>query len=129
MKFNSLLLLIFCLITLAACKNSNTLESNNLPDPLAAGWEGEKVCELLQDNEHLRILKCTFPPGVGHEKHYHPKHTGYTLKGGKFRISDTTGIREVNIPTGYLFQNDTIVWHEVFNIGQDTAVFLIIEPQ
>ena len=54
-----------------------------LPDPLAAGWRGEKVCELLQENEKLRALRCAFPPGVGHERHFHPPHFGYVLAGGK----------------------------------------------
>lgn len=101
----------------------------NLPDPLEAGWEGSKVCEVLVDNENIRALKCTFPPGVGHERHYHPTHFGYTLKGSRFRITDTTGTREVDVPTGFDFYNEKIEWHEVLNIGDSTAVYLIIEPK
>lgn len=100
-----------------------------LPDPLQAGWKGEKVCEVLVENESVRTLRCTFPPGIGHEKHYHPKHVGYTLKGGTFRITDAKGTREVNIPEGYTFYNEEVPWHEVLNIGNDTAVFLIVEPK
>jgi len=113
-----------CLIVLVAnCENKNT----TLPDPLEAGWKGKAVCEVIEDNEELRVLKCTFEPGVGHEKHYHNPHVGYTLAGGKFRITDTTGTREVNIPTGFNFSNDEIASHEVLNIGETTAVFLIME--
>ena len=104
-------------------------EKSNLPDPLEAGWKGVAVCEVLEENENLRTLKCTFPAGVGHERHYHPMHFGYTLVGGKFRITDTTGTREVDIPTGFHFYNDTTDWHEVINIGDSTAVFLIMEPK
>ena len=100
-----------------------------LPDPLEAGWKGAKVCEVLVENNSVRTLRCTFPPGVGHERHYHPKHVGYTLKGGTFRITDEEGIREVNIPQGYTFYNESVPWHEVLNIGTDTAVFLIVEPR
>ena len=74
-------------------------------------------------------MKCTFRPGVGHERHYHAAHFGYTLRGGKFRITDTTGTREVNVPTGSDFYNEEIPWHEVLNIGDSTAVFLIMEPK
>ena len=102
---------------------------NTFPDPLTAGWKGYSVCEVIEDNESVRTLKCTFAPGVGHERHFHAAHFGYTLSGSKFRITDTTGTREVNVPTGYSFFNDTIEWHEVLNIGQDTAVFLIVEPK
>lgn len=110
------------LLLIYSCKNKSTL-----PDPLEAGWNNEAVCELVDDNDNVRVLRCTFAPGVGHERHYHNPHFGYTLAGGKFRIKDTTGTREVNIPTGYSFNNDRIEWHEALNIGDSTAVFLIIE--
>ena len=100
-----------------------------LPDPLEAGWEGQKVCELQEENESIRVLKCTFAPGVGHDRHFHAAHYGYTLSGGKFRITDETGTREVNVPAGYDFYNEGIEWHEVLNIGDNTAVFLIVEPK
>jgi quercetin dioxygenase-like cupin family protein len=118
--------LIFVLMTFgfAGCQ-----EATNLPDPLAAGWKGHSVCEVLEENDRIRTLKCSFPPGVGHERHYHPAHYGYTLKGSTFRITDTTGTREVDVPTGYGFYNERIEWHEVLNIGSDTAVFLIVEPK
>lgn len=34
----------------------------NFPDPLAAGWKGQAVCEVLQEDNSIRVLKCTFPP-------------------------------------------------------------------
>ena len=117
------IILVF-LVILTSCQ-----KQNKLPDPLKAGWQGKKVCEILNENDKLRTLKCTFPPNVGHEKHFHAEHFGYTIKGSKFRITDTTGTREVNVPTGYDFYNKKIEWHEVLNIGKDTAVFLIIEPK
>lgn len=107
----------------------NCKEIKNLPDPLEAGWNNEVVCEVLEDTDKVRTLKCTFPPGVGHERHYHKSHFGYTLAGSTFRIKDTSGTREVNIPTGYSFYNEKVDWHEVLNIGDSTAVFLIVEPK
>lgn len=116
------LLFVSVLLFTFNCENKT-----NLPDPLEAGWNGQAVCEVLEENKELRVLKCTFPPNVGHEKHYHNPHFGYTLAGGKFRITDTTGTREVDVPTGYNFRNDSITQHEVLNIGKTTAVFLIME--
>ena len=118
--------IVLFLLTLAfilSCKP----EKPNLPDPLEAGWEGEKVCEVLQENDEIRILKCTFSPGVGHETHYHPPHVGYTLKGGTFKLDDAEGIREVSIPEGYTWTKDSITTHTVQNVGNTTSVFLIIE--
>ncbi|WKD85107.1 hypothetical protein KCTC32516_00446 [Polaribacter huanghezhanensis] len=118
------IVIVFLLLFLISCKPQTTL-----PDPYEAGWKGKKVCEVLQDNTKLRVLKCTFPPGVGHEKHYHNTHFGYTITGSKFRITTTDGIKEVDVPTGSNFSNEGITTHEVLNIGDKTAVFLIIEPK
>ncbi|MDY2586992.1 cupin domain-containing protein [Winogradskyella aquimaris] len=112
---------VSCLLVL----NCKSVEK--LPDPLQAGWKGKKVCEVVEENKSARILKCTFPPNVGHENHYHNPHFGYTLTGGRFRITDTSGTREVDVPKGYNFSKDKISIHEVLNIGETTAVFLIIE--
>ncbi len=120
-KFISALLIHVLLFSLGCEKK------NSLPDPLEAGWKGKAVCEVLEEKQNLRVLKCTFEPGVGHEKHYHNPHFGYTLSGGKFRITDTSGTREVDVPTGYSFSKDQVSVHEVFNIGETTAIFLIME--
>ncbi|TCK67350.1 hypothetical protein DFQ05_1124 [Winogradskyella wandonensis] len=105
----------------------NCNDKPQLPDPLEAGWKNKNVCEVLEENKALRVLKCTFPPNIGHELHYHNPHVGYTISGSKFRIKDATGVREVNVPTGYSFSNDKKTSHEVLNVGDSTAVFLIME--
>jgi len=122
--YNTHILLIVLGVLMVSCTTKN-----KLPDPLQAGWKGKKVCTVLKENDKIRTLKCTFPPGVGHEKHFHATHFGYALKGSKFKITDTTGTREVNIPDGYDFYNNKIDWHQVENIGDSTAIFLIIEPK
>ena len=121
-KTTSLLFYLILFVFIAGCQNNNPL-----PDPLEAGWKGEAVCEVLEDNKELRLLKCTFEPNVGHEKHYHNPHVGYTLVGGKFRITDDSGTREVVVPSGYTFSKDSITTHAVLNIGETTSVFLIME--
>ena len=100
-----------------------------LPDPLEAGWKGEKVCELLFENEHTRVARCTFPPGVGHERHYHPPHYGYILQGGTMRITDADGTREQPTPDGASWWSPGVEWHEAVNIGDTTSVYLIFEPK
>ncbi|NQX86369.1 MAG: cupin domain-containing protein [Flavobacteriaceae bacterium] len=117
-----LTLYLYLLLVIINCKENTTF-----PDPFDAGWNGERVCEILEDNPKIRILKCTFPPNIGHEQHYHEPHFGYTLVGGKFKITDAKGTREVNVPNGYSFKKDSITSHEVLNIGKTTAQFLIIE--
>jgi quercetin dioxygenase-like cupin family protein len=100
-----------------------------LPDPLEAGWRNQPVCEQVHESDRLRVLRCTFAPGVGHERHFHAPHFGYTVAGGRMRITDESGDHEVEVPTGSSFNSEGIAWHEVLNIGQTTAVFLIVDPK
>lgn len=104
--------------------------AQELPDPLAAGWKGRPVCERLHEDARLRLLRCSFPPGVGHERHYHPPHVGYVLSGGRMQITDATGTRTVDVPDGYVFANpEGIAWHEALNVGDSVSTYLMIEPK
>ncbi len=100
-----------------------------LPDPLEAGWHGKSVCEKLHEDSHQRILRCTFPPGVGHERHFHPRHFGYALSGGRMRITDHKGTREVDIAAGSSFASEGVGWHEALNVGDTVVQYLMIEPR
>lgn len=100
-----------------------------LPGPLETGWQGERVCEVLHEDAAQRVLRCTFPPGVGHEKHQHPQHFGYALSGGRMRITDATGTREVELATGSNYASAGTPWHEVVNVGETTVQYLIVEPR
>lgn len=101
----------------------------SLPDPLEAGWEGRPVCEKLHEDPGHRILRCTFPPGVGHERHFHPPHFGYAIAGGRIRVTDADGSRELDLATGSSFVSNGVAWHEALNIGDSTIVYLIVEPK
>lgn len=101
----------------------------SLPDPLEAGWDGMPVCEKLHEDSDHRILRCTFPPSVGHERHFHDRHFGYAIAGGRVRIADSSGTREVELATGSSFASDGVAWHEVINIGDSTVKYLIVEPK
>lgn len=103
--------------------------STPLPDPLAAGWRGAPVCEPVHEDDALRVLRCVFPPGGGHERHTHPRHFGYALQGGRMRITDARGTREVDLATGSSFASDGVDWHEVENVGETTVVYLLVEPR
>ena len=106
----------------AACTTTS-----ELPDPLEAGWQGKPVCERLHENADQRVLRCTFAPAVGHERHFHSPHFGYAIAGGRMQIRDSNGIREVELATGSHFNSDGVAWHEVLNVGDTTVVYLIVE--
>ena len=122
------LLLISCVLAEVAHSNP-AIASETLPDPLAAGWRGEPVCVKLHETTEVRVLRCTFPPGVGHERHFHPRHFGYALAGGTMEILDRNGTRRVDIAAGSYFSSEGIDWHEGLNVGDTVVQYLMIEPR
>lgn len=100
-----------------------------LPHAFDAGWQGTQTCELLYETPEVRVGRCSFPPEVGHEKHYHEPHFGYVLEGGTLRITDSEGTRVSSTVTGGTWSTDTRTVHEAINIGDTTTSYLIVEPQ
>lgn len=100
-----------------------------LPSAFDAGWKGQKVCELLFENDRMRAARCTFPPGGGHERHYHPPHWGYIVQGGTMRITTASGTVERVLKSGTSWWSDGIDWHEAVNVGPETAIYIIVEPK
>ena len=109
--------------------SNEAMASETLPDPLAAGWRGQSVCVKLHETTEVRVLRCTFPPGVGHERHFHPRHFGYALAGGTMEILDQNGTRRVDIASGSYFSSEGIDWHEGLNVGDTVVQYLMIEPR
>ena len=100
----------------------------DLPHALDAGWKDQKTCELLFEDDTNRVGRCTFPPGIGHERHFHNPHFGYVLAGGTLRITDKEGEYEVTTKTGGIWSTETVTVHEAINIGETTTSYLIVEP-
>ncbi len=125
----SIVSLVICLGLNSACTQvtGSSINSKHLPDPLEAGWKGQPVCEQLSLTETQRVLKCTFAPGVGHDRHFHAAHFGYALSGGRMQLHDDSGTREVDLATGSHFTSEGTEWHEVLNTGTTTVQYLIIE--
>ena len=87
------------------------------------------MCEKLHEDSEHRILRCTFPPGIGHERHFHPRHFGYALSGGRMRITDSKDTREIEIKAGSSFASEGVDWHEVLNVGESEVQYLMVEPR
>ncbi len=118
------------LLLVAACASASA-QVTPLPMALCAGWEGERTCELLNEDAQVRILRCTFPPGVGHQLHYHPPHFGYVLSGDSvMRISTPDGaVVDRPVRAGSTFSNNSEVVHEPVNVGDETTTYLIVEKK
>lgn len=101
--------------------------SADVPHAFDAGWKGKSVCEKLYEDQKIRVGRCTFPPGVGHERHYHPAHYLYSLGGGRMRVTDAKGTRDADVVPGVLRAVQPIEWHEALNVGDTTTQYLVIE--
>lgn len=104
-------------------------EEDGLPHAFEAGWKGEAVCEVLSEDEAVWIGRCRFPPGVGHERHFHNPHFGYVLAGGTMRIEGPDGVETVETRAGSSWSSDEVTVHAVLNVGDTTASYLIVEPK
>jgi len=127
-----LLLAILSLTLLAGCAGKSGLKTpdlENLPHAFDAGWNGQDTCELLYEDQATRIGRCVFPPGIGHEKHYHNPHFGYVLEGSTLRIRDDQGEREVETRAGGSWSTTGVTVHEAINIGNTTTSYLIVETR
>lgn len=120
---------LVCAGLIGACVSASA-QVAPLPMALCAGWEGERVCELLQEDAQIRVLRCTFPPGVGHETHYHPPHFGYVLEGNStMRITTAEGVVDRPVRAGTSFSNDAEIQHAALNVGDETTRYLIVEKK
>ncbi len=113
----------------AACATAQKGSLPNLPHAFDAGWQGQPTCEVLHQDDEMLVGVCTFPPGVGHERHFHNPHFGYTLAGGRFQIEDEDGTEIVDVPDGATWSRAEVTVHEALNVGETTAKFLIVEPR
>jgi quercetin dioxygenase-like cupin family protein len=104
-------------------------DAQDLPHAFDAGWKGQKTCELMYENESVRVARCIFPPGVGHEKHYHNPHFGYVLEGGTLSIVDAGGERTVTTEANGSWSTTERTVHEAVNIGDTTTSYVIVEPR
>jgi mannose-6-phosphate isomerase-like protein (cupin superfamily) len=53
----------------------------------------------------------------------------YVLSGGKAKIEDDEGVREVEVRTGSLLSSPPIPWHELTNIGETPLIYPSVEKK
>ena len=104
-------------------------DTSGLPHALDAGWQGTKTCEVLFEDDSVIVGRCDFPPGVGHEKHYHNPHFGYVLQGSTLKIIDDDGEEVLETTTGDNWSTDEVTVHQALNVGDITTSYLLVEPK
>jgi len=102
--------------------------AEDVPDALSVEWQGKKPCEKLHEDDQIRVLRCTFPPGTKHVRHQHPANFIYTLSGGKIVVENANGVQpQQELATDFSTLSPPVPWHEGTNTGDTTLRFLIIE--
>ena len=114
---------------LATVASMAAARAADVMDALDAGWGGEKRCENLYEDDNIRVLRCTFPPNVGHERHSHPASFLYVLNGGRGTVTDSTGTREFQVKSDQSRPANAVEWHEMLNTGESTLRYLIVEKK
>lgn len=85
--------------------------------------------ELLMENEQVLVLKMVLKPGESDSFHRHHNETVYFQKGSKLKIETQGGeMIEADIPDGHVMWHEA--WtHRVTNVGNETAIAIIVEEK
>jgi quercetin dioxygenase-like cupin family protein len=79
------------------------------------------------ENESLRVMEATLPPGFREVTHTHPGYVMYILEGGSVRLHMADGrTRDSEFKAGAVFYSDPIT-HWAENTGSTTIRVMIVE--
>jgi quercetin dioxygenase-like cupin family protein len=84
--------------------------------------------KLLLENDHVRVLQYTLPPGALDHWHTHPPRVGYVLSGAKIRVTEADGShQDYDEKTGETYWADFSALHDTLNLDTKPYVALLIE--
>src|SRR5436853_3403573 len=86
-----------------------------------------KTIKIKFENDRVRVLEATLPPGVKEQVHSHPAYVIYVLEGGRYRnyaADDKTS--EGELKTGDVLYREPLT-HAAENIGTTTMHMILVE--
>lgn len=84
--------------------------------------------KLLLENENVRVLQYSLPPGARDHWHTHPPRVGYVLSGAKIRVTRADGSHEdYDEKTGDIYWGEFSKLHDTLNTGTTPYVALLVE--
>jgi len=84
--------------------------------------------KLLLENEHVRVLQYTLPPGALDHWHTHPPRVGYLLSGAKIRVTEADGSHEdYDEKTGEIYWDGFSKLHDTLNLDTKPYIALLVE--
>jgi quercetin dioxygenase-like cupin family protein len=79
------------------------------------------------ENERVRVLEATLPPGAREQVHHHPANVIYVIVGGKLRNYAEDGkVSEITLHTGEVVYREPLT-HSAENIGDTTLRLELVE--
>ncbi len=86
-----------------------------------------KTIHVRFENDRVRVLEATLPPGTKEQVHAHPANVIYVLEGGRYRNYAADGkITEGTLRTGDVIYRDPLT-HAAENIGDRTMHLILVE--
>ena len=86
-----------------------------------------KTIKVKFENDRVRVLEATLPPGVKEQVHSHPAYVIYVLEGGKYRNYASDGkTTEGELKTGEVLYRDPLT-HAAENVGNTTMHMILVE--
>lgn len=86
-----------------------------------------KTIHVAFENDRVRVLEATLPPGVKEQVHSHPAYVTYVLAGGKVRNYAADGkVTESALKAGDVIYREPLT-HAAENIGDTTMRLILVE--
>lgn len=86
-----------------------------------------KTIKVKFENDRVRVMEATIPPGVKEQVHSHPAYVIYVLEGGKYRNYASDGkVTEGAFQDGDVIYRDPLT-HAAENIGDKPIHLILVE--
>ena len=86
-----------------------------------------KTIKVKFENDRVRVMEATLPPGVKEAVHSHPAYVIYVLEGGKYRNYASDGkTSDGELKPGEVLFREPLT-HAAENIGTTTMHMILVE--
>jgi len=86
-----------------------------------------KTIKVKFENDRVRVLEATLPPGVKEQVHSHPAYVIYVLEGGRYRNYGSDGkVTEGELKNGDVLFREPLT-HAAENIGDKPLHLILVE--
>src|SRR2546430_5736838 len=86
-----------------------------------------KTIKVRFENDRVRVMEATLPPGVKEQVHSHPAYVIYVLEGGRYRNYASDGkVTEGELKTSDVLFREPLT-HAAENIGDKPLHMILVE--